>query len=95
MLTERSLNQSFRISYGSGQASGTLGQDLVTMGGYSVASQTFAYCNTITSGLISSSVSGIMGLSWQSLAYSGGMLRRAGSYLADHSYSMVAHLGPV
>lgn len=69
-----SLNSSFRISYGSGQASGTLGQDVVSMGGYSVASQTFAYCNTISQGLISGSVSGIMGLSWQSLAYSGGEL---------------------
>jgi cathepsin D len=70
--TDISLNSTFRISYGSGQASGTLGQELVTMGGYSVASQTFAYCDTITQGLIASSVSGIMGLSWQSLAYSGG-----------------------
>lgn len=68
------LTTSFKISYGSGQAAGTLGQDVVTMGGYSVASQTFASCDTITSGLISSSVSGIMGLSWQSLAYSGGEL---------------------
>jgi cathepsin D len=43
----------------------------VTMGGYSVASQTFATCSTISSGLINSGVSGIMGLSWQALAYSG------------------------
>jgi cathepsin D len=41
------------------------------MGGYSVASQTFATCSTISSGLINSGVSGIMGLSWQALAYSG------------------------
>jgi hypothetical protein len=42
------------------------------MAGYSVASQTFATCSTISSGLVSSGVSGIMGLSWQSLSYSGG-----------------------
>ncbi|RSH92180.1 hypothetical protein EHS25_008595 [Saitozyma podzolica] len=65
------LNSSFNIQYGSGSASGTLGQDTVTMGGYSVASQTFATCSTISSGLINSGVSGIMGLSWQALAYSG------------------------
>ena len=61
----------FSISYGSGSAKGILAQDTVTMGGYSVASQTFATCTSISQGLISSTVSGIMGLSWQSLAYSG------------------------
>ncbi|KAL7421708.1 hypothetical protein Q5752_003478 [Cryptotrichosporon argae] len=64
------LNETFSISYGSGTASGALGQDTVTMGGYSVASQTFADCNSIGSGLISSGTAGIMGLAWTSLAYS-------------------------
>ncbi|ORY30398.1 aspartic peptidase domain-containing protein, partial [Naematelia encephala] len=68
--TFANLSTSFSIQYGSGQAAGVLAQDLVTMGDYSVASQTFATCSTISSGLISDSVSGIMGLSWQSLAYS-------------------------
>jgi hypothetical protein len=44
------------------------------MGGYSVASQTFAACDVITPGLITSALSGIMGLSWQKLAFSGGKL---------------------
>ncbi len=66
------MNSTFSISYGSGQASGNLAQDQVTLGGYSVASQTFAACSSLTPGLISSSVSGIMGLSWQALAYSKG-----------------------
>jgi len=64
------LGTLFSIQYGSGSASGTLVQDEVTLGGYTVASQTFALCSTIASGLISASVSGILGLSWQSLAYS-------------------------
>ena len=42
------------------------------MGGYSVAGQTFAVCDTLSSGLIADSLSGIMGLSWQALAYSKG-----------------------
>jgi cathepsin D len=69
------MNSTFAISYGSGQASGNLVQDLVSLGHYSVASQTFAACSSISAGLISTSVSGIMGLSWQDLAYSKGTSR--------------------
>lgn len=69
------MKSTFFISYGSGNASGNLAQDVVSLGGYSVASQTFASCSSITSGLISTSISGIMGLSWQSLAYSKGASR--------------------
>ncbi|WVN89444.1 uncharacterized protein L203_104667 [Cryptococcus depauperatus CBS 7841] len=64
------LTTAFSIQYGSGTASGTLLQDIVTLGGYSVASQTFASCDDVSSGLLSSGVSGIMGLSWKALAYS-------------------------
>ncbi|WWC59467.1 uncharacterized protein I303_102023 [Kwoniella dejecticola CBS 10117] len=64
------LSSAFSIEYGSGTAAGSLVQDLVTLGGYSVASQTFASCDQVSSGLLSSGVSGIMGLSWQALAYS-------------------------
>lgn len=64
------LTTSFSIQYGSGSTSGSLFQDLITLGGYSVASQTFASCDDVSSGLLSSGVSGIMGLSWQALAYS-------------------------
>ena len=76
-----------------------LAQDIVSLGGYSVASQTFAACHEISSGLISSSVSGIMGLSWQSLAYSKGELTslRLGVLVAyqSRSCSMVDHNGVV
>ena len=60
----------FDIQYGSGKAHGNLAQDVVTLGDYSVASQTFAACTSLSSGLITTSVSGIMGLSWPALAYS-------------------------
>ncbi|RSH83433.1 uncharacterized protein EHS24_007117 [Apiotrichum porosum] len=65
-----SSNATFSISYGSGDATGTLATDTVTMAGFAVASQTFAQVTSMTSGLISSSVSGIMGLSWEALSYS-------------------------
>ncbi|KAK8847400.1 hypothetical protein IAR55_005258 [Kwoniella newhampshirensis] len=68
--TSSNLTSSFSIEYGSGEAAGNLVQDLVTLGGYSVASQTFASCDSVSPGLLSSGVSGIMGLSWQALAYS-------------------------
>ncbi|WVQ83326.1 hypothetical protein IAT38_005465 [Cryptococcus sp. DSM 104549] len=68
--TSLNMTTSFAIEYGSGTASGSLFQDLVTLGGYSVASQTFAACDVVSTGLLSSGVSGIMGLSWQALAYS-------------------------
>ncbi|WWC67946.1 uncharacterized protein I206_101865 [Kwoniella pini CBS 10737] len=68
--TNVNLTSAFSIEYGSGTAAGSLVQDLVTLGGYSVASQTFASCDEVSSGLLSSGVSGIMGLSWQALAYS-------------------------
>ncbi|OCF76939.1 endopeptidase [Kwoniella mangroviensis CBS 8886] len=64
------LSSSFSIEYGSGTAAGSLVQDLVTLGGYSVASQTFAACDEVSFGLLSTGVSGIMGLSWPALAYS-------------------------
>ena len=65
-----SVNSTFSIQYGSGAASGILGQDAVTLGGYTVAQQIFASCSSVDSGLIPSTVSGIMGLSWLALSYS-------------------------
>lgn len=73
-------NDTFGIQYGSGTAQGHLVQDTVTMGGYSVAGQTFAVCNQLSSGLITDSLSGIMGLSWRALAYSRGELQLLGHW---------------
>lgn len=52
----------FSIQYGSGSASGILGQDMVQMAGFEISSQAFGVVDQISSGLLSSSVSGLMGL---------------------------------
>lgn len=70
-----SLNSTFSIQYGSGSAAGTLCQDVVTLAGYSVASQTFAQCDDVSDGLVAQEVSGIMGLGFQALAFSRGESR--------------------
>lgn len=67
----KNLTTSFTITYGSGAASGDLVQDDVQMAGFSVPGQIFAACNQISSGLLSSPVSGLMGLAWKSIAASG------------------------
>ncbi|KAF8235612.1 acid protease [Tricholoma matsutake] len=64
-------NDAFHIKFGSGQAAGTLGQDIVEMAGFSVHNQTFAICDRISPGLLSSPVSGLLGLAWQAIASSG------------------------
>lgn len=61
----------FSISYGSGSASGFLGSDTVQMAGFSVSDQVFAVCDTVTSGLLTDPVSGLLGLAWESISTSG------------------------
>lgn len=41
------------------------------MAGFSVHNQTFAICDRISPGLLSSPVSGLLGLAWQAIASSG------------------------
>lgn len=60
----------FDITYGSGQAAGTLATDVVQMAGFSVSNQIFAICDLISSGLLSSPVSGLLGLGFQTIAAS-------------------------
>ncbi|TBU30161.1 aspartic peptidase domain-containing protein [Dichomitus squalens] len=69
--TFNNLNTAFSISYGSGAARGTLGQDVVQMAGFEVSAQTFGVVTQISSNLLSSPVSGLMGLGFQSIASSG------------------------
>ncbi|KAG5641425.1 hypothetical protein DXG03_005241 [Asterophora parasitica] len=69
--TYSSSNADFSISYGSGQASGTLGTDVVQMAGFSVANQTFAVCDTVSDGLLTPPVSGLLGLAFKTIASSG------------------------
>jgi len=67
----KNASQPFAIQYGSGAAQGSLGSDIVQMAGFSVTNQVFAVCDAVTSGLLVSPVSGLLGLGWQSLASSG------------------------
>lgn len=60
----------FNVSYGSGEASGSLIRDSVSMAGFKVPDQTFASCHTVTPGLLSGDVSGIFGLGFQTIAAS-------------------------
>jgi cathepsin D len=62
------LDAEVSISYGSGDVRGTLGSDIISMGGYTVPSQTFLSVDAMTDGLVNAPVSGLMGLAFQSLA---------------------------
>jgi len=64
-------SKAFSIQYGTGEAAGTLAKDTVQMAGFSVASQVFAVCDEVSSGLLNSPVSGLMGLAWNTIASSG------------------------
>ncbi|RPD58766.1 acid protease [Lentinus tigrinus ALCF2SS1-7] len=65
------LNTQFSISYGSGAARGTLGQDVVQFAGFEVSDQVFGVVTQISDGLLTSPVSGLMGLGFESIASSG------------------------
>ncbi|KAH9942021.1 aspartic peptidase domain-containing protein [Amylocystis lapponica] len=69
--TFKSLNQSFEITYDSGRAAGSLATDTVQMAGFEVSAQIFAVVNDVSTGVLSSPVSGLMGLAWQQIASSG------------------------
>ncbi|TFK25570.1 aspartic peptidase A1 [Coprinopsis marcescibilis] len=63
-------SNTFSITYGSGQAAGYLGQDVVQMAGFQVSNQVFAVCDQVSSGLLSSPVSGLLGLGFETIASS-------------------------
>ncbi|KAI0793728.1 aspartic peptidase domain-containing protein [Fomes fomentarius] len=69
--TFEDLSQTFSISYGSGAARGTLGQDIVQMAGFQVSSQTFGVVTQVSKNLLISPVSGLLGLAFESIASSG------------------------
>jgi cathepsin D len=60
--------QQITIRYGSGEVAGTLGQDTVSMGGFTVNPQTLLVVTDLTQGLLDSETSGILGLAFQALA---------------------------
>ena len=66
----RNESTTFAITYGSGQAAGSLGSDIVQMAGFSVKNQVFAVCNQVSPGLLTSPVSGLLGLAFQSISAS-------------------------
>ncbi|KAK7060829.1 hypothetical protein VNI00_000562 [Paramarasmius palmivorus] len=67
----KNLSKPFSITYGSGFASGSLGSDTVQMAGFSVSNQIFAVCDEISQDLLTTPVSGLMGLAFQTIASSG------------------------
>ncbi|KAI0065993.1 acid protease [Artomyces pyxidatus] len=64
-------NNPISLKYGSGAASGTLAQDTVTMGPFTISNQIFVTVDSISSGLIDGELAGIMGLAFDSIAASG------------------------
>jgi len=64
------IGDNFKISYGSGEASGTIVSDSVNLAGYNVSNQTFASCSQVTQGLLAGPVSGIMGLGFEKISSS-------------------------
>ncbi|KAF5343829.1 hypothetical protein D9757_013918 [Collybiopsis confluens] len=69
--TFKNNSEPFQITYGSGEAAGVLGQDVVQMAGFSVPNQVFAVCDDVSSGLLNTPVSGLLGLAFQTIASSG------------------------
>ncbi|RDB15878.1 Cathepsin D [Hypsizygus marmoreus] len=64
-------NAAFNISYGSGKASGTIGADNIQMAGFSVSNQTLGLCDTVSDGLLTAPISGLLGLAFKTIASSG------------------------
>ncbi|KAL8283138.1 hypothetical protein RQP46_005916 [Phenoliferia psychrophenolica] len=67
--TSVSSSTQFSITYGSGDAAGTLAEDTVSIGGYSVSNQVFAACTTLNE-IVEGKISGLLGLGWESIASS-------------------------
>ncbi|KAG8215010.1 aspartic peptidase domain-containing protein [Butyriboletus roseoflavus] len=68
--TFNNVSSSFYVQYGSGEAAGYVAQDVVEMAGFSVADQGFAVVDAMSANLLTSPVSGIMGLAWAALSSS-------------------------
>ncbi|KAH7885825.1 acid protease [Phlebopus sp. FC_14] len=71
--TFKSLNRDFSVTYGSGDASGTLSEDVVQMAGFSVTNQQFGSVTSTSSDFLTSPVTGLIGLAWQPLSSSQAM----------------------
>ncbi|KAJ3995626.1 acid protease [Lentinula boryana] len=69
--TFQNKSTEFSITYGSGAAAGSLGEDVVQMAGFSVSNQVFGVCDQVSDNLLNSPVSGLLGLAFQTIASSG------------------------
>ncbi|GAA6061793.1 hypothetical protein JCM10212_004849 [Sporobolomyces blumeae] len=68
--TNLSSSEPFSITYGSGAATGYLVEDVVGIADFVAERQTFAVCPEMDN-VVNSSISGILGMGWQSIASSG------------------------
>ncbi|KAG2074048.1 acid protease [Suillus decipiens] len=66
--TFESSSSSLQITYGSGAVQGDPAKDTVTFGGFTVTQQEFLAVSEITSGLLDSVLSGIMGLGFNTIS---------------------------
>ncbi|KAJ7803471.1 aspartic peptidase A1 [Mycena olivaceomarginata] len=64
-------NQVTPISYGSGNVAGFISTESVAMGNFSVANQGFLAVESVSDGLLTGSVSGIMGLAFSAISATG------------------------
>ncbi|KZV73513.1 acid protease [Peniophora sp. CONT] len=64
----KSSGNSVTFQYGSGQASGQVGTDTVSMGGFTVNGATVTGVTSVSNNIITGPVSGIMGLGFQALS---------------------------
>jgi cathepsin D len=61
----------FSITYGSGDVTGTLATDTITLAGHTSSDQTFAIATSVSSGLLDEDLDGIMGFGFKALSTSG------------------------
>lgn len=69
--TLQNSTQPFSIAYGSGAATGRMASDVVSVGGYTVVSQSFALVDQMQDGTVSAPTSGIFGIGLQELSAAG------------------------
>ncbi|KIJ20642.1 hypothetical protein PAXINDRAFT_165539 [Paxillus involutus ATCC 200175] len=71
--TFQNLTRAFGVTYGSGEVTGTLVEDVVQMAGFAIKNQQFGSVTSTSSNFLQNPVQGLIGLAWQSLSTSGAM----------------------
>lgn len=69
--TFQTVQGNLDVTYGSGQAVGSLGSDTVSFGGFQVGGQVFGVATQVTNSFLTGNLSGLMGLGFQNLASTG------------------------